>query len=147
MLRGRRAERGTRTFVGGNIGHPLIADLDGCSRGDTVVMELSSFQLEIMTRSPHVAAVLNVTPNHLDRHGTMEAYTAAKAHILRYQAPRRHRGARRATTPAPSALAPLAKGKVAYFSAEEPVEDGAFLDGEALLVRSGWPDARSRSRR
>ena len=50
-----------------------------------VVMELSSFQLEIMTRSPQVAAVLNLTPNHLDRHGTMKAYTAAKARILDYQ--------------------------------------------------------------
>jgi UDP-N-acetylmuramoylalanine--D-glutamate ligase len=53
--------------------------------GDLAVMELSSFQLEIMTRSPQVAAVLNITPNHLDRHRSMEAYTAAKARILEYQ--------------------------------------------------------------
>ena len=48
-------------------------------------MEVSSFQLEQMTISPHIAAVLNITPNHLDRHGTMEAYTAAKARILAFQ--------------------------------------------------------------
>jgi len=52
---------------------------------DIVVMELSSFQLELMTTSPQVAAVLNITPNHLDRHSSMQAYIEAKSHILRYQ--------------------------------------------------------------
>jgi UDP-N-acetylmuramoylalanine--D-glutamate ligase len=52
---------------------------------DVAVMELSSFQLEIMTKSPHVASILNLTPNHLDRHGTMQAYTEAKARILDFQ--------------------------------------------------------------
>ena len=67
-----------RAWVGGNIGSPLIADVDEMQPDDLAVMELSSFQLELMTRSPQVAAILNITPNHLDRHGTMEAYTAAK---------------------------------------------------------------------
>jgi UDP-N-acetylmuramoylalanine--D-glutamate ligase len=75
----------SNVWVGGNIGNPLIANLDEIRMGDLAVMELSSFQLEIMTRSPQVAAVLNVTPNHLDRHGTMEAYTAAKTRILNFQ--------------------------------------------------------------
>ncbi|HSG44304.1 MAG TPA: UDP-N-acetylmuramoyl-L-alanine--D-glutamate ligase, partial [Anaerolineales bacterium] len=52
---------------------------------DVAIMELSSFQLDQMTVSPNIAAILNVTPNHLDRHGTMEAYTAAKARILEFQ--------------------------------------------------------------
>lgn len=72
-------------WVGGNIGNPLISDLDRMKKDDLVIMEVSSFQLEQMTVSPHIAAVLNITPNHLDRHGTMEAYTAAKAHILAFQ--------------------------------------------------------------
>ncbi|MBL7164666.1 MAG: UDP-N-acetylmuramoyl-L-alanine--D-glutamate ligase, partial [Anaerolineales bacterium] len=76
-----------RVWVGGNIGNPLIADVDEMTPDDLVVMELSSFQLDLMTCSPDVAAVLNVTPNHLDRHGTMEAYTAAKARILDFQQP------------------------------------------------------------
>ena len=75
----------TRSWVGGNIGNPLIVSIDEMSADDIAVMELSSFQLEIMTHSPQVAAVLNVTPNHLDRHLTMDAYTAAKARILDYQ--------------------------------------------------------------
>ena len=53
-----------------------------------MVVEFSSFQLELMTTSPHIGAVLNITPNHLDRHGTMEAYTAAKARILTSKPPK-----------------------------------------------------------
>ncbi len=78
---------GLTTWVGGNIGNPLIADLDKIQAGHVVVMELSSFQLEVMTSSPQVAAVLNITPNHLDRHPTMAAYIAAKKRILDFQAP------------------------------------------------------------
>ncbi len=74
-----------RVFLGGNIGFPLISVVDEMIAEDLAVMELSSFQLEIMTCSPQVAAVLNITPNHLDRHGTMEAYAAAKARILEFQ--------------------------------------------------------------
>ncbi len=87
MLVGRMAEAGTdaQAWVGGNIGNPLIDKVDQITADDLAVVELSSFQLEVMTRSPQVAAVLNVTPNHLDRHGTMEAYTAAKARILDFQ--------------------------------------------------------------
>ena len=76
---------GFKTWVGGNIGNPLIADLANIMPDDQVVMELSSFQLEVMTTSPHIAAVLNITPNHLDRHLSMEAYIAAKKRILDFQ--------------------------------------------------------------
>lgn len=84
---GRAAVEGSNrsVWVGGNIGRPLIADLDQIKQDDLVVMELSSFQLELMTASPKTAAVLNLTPNHLDRHHTLEAYTAAKVNILNFQ--------------------------------------------------------------
>ena len=72
-------------WVGGNIGNPLIDDLDQMQDDDLVIMELSSFQLELMTTSPQVAAILNITPNHLDRHSSMQAYIEAKSRILRYQ--------------------------------------------------------------
>jgi UDP-N-acetylmuramoylalanine--D-glutamate ligase len=74
-----------RSWVGGNIGNPLISDLDRMAANHLAVMELSSFQLEIMDISPKIACILNITPNHLDRHGTMESYTQAKAHILDFQ--------------------------------------------------------------
>jgi UDP-N-acetylmuramoylalanine--D-glutamate ligase len=61
-------------FVGGNIGDPLLNYVDEMKPEDIAILELSSFQLEQMTISPNIAAILNITPNHLDRHGTMEAY-------------------------------------------------------------------------
>lgn len=74
-----------RSYVGGNIGDPLINYVDEMKQDDIAILELSSFQLEQMTISPNIAAVLNVTPNHLDRHGTMEEYTRAKVRILDFQ--------------------------------------------------------------
>ncbi|MEJ5198855.1 MAG: UDP-N-acetylmuramoyl-L-alanine--D-glutamate ligase, partial [Anaerolineae bacterium] len=76
---------GYTVHVGGNIGTPLLDRLDQVGPGDKVVMELSSFQLELFDRSPAIAAILNITPNHLDRHPSMSHYAAAKANILRFQ--------------------------------------------------------------
>ncbi len=125
-------------WVGGNIGHPLISNLDDLQPGDVVVMELSSFQLELMTMSPAVAGVLNITPNHLDRHGTMADYTAAKSNLLRHQAAADIAVLGR-DDPGARALAPLARGRLAYFSAEQPVETGAYLQGDTLFWR--WDGA------
>jgi len=70
------------TWIGGNIGNPLIAVVDQIQSQDIAVIELSSFQLELMTTAPNIACILNITPNHLDRHGTMEEYSRVKARIL-----------------------------------------------------------------
>jgi UDP-N-acetylmuramoylalanine--D-glutamate ligase len=74
-----------RVWVGGNIGNPLITNVDEMQANDLAVLELSSFQLEWMTNAPDIAVVLNIAPNHLDRHGTLQAYVAAKARILENQ--------------------------------------------------------------
>ncbi|MFN2298334.1 MAG: UDP-N-acetylmuramoyl-L-alanine--D-glutamate ligase [Anaerolineales bacterium] len=74
-----------KAWIGGNIGRPLLDEVEDMRKEDLAVLELSSFQLEIVDRSPHVAAVLNITPNHLDRHHTMTAYREAKARILDFQ--------------------------------------------------------------
>jgi UDP-N-acetylmuramoylalanine--D-glutamate ligase len=76
---------GNQAYIGGNIGDPLINYVDEMQPNHLAILEISSFQLEQMTISPNVAVILNITPNHLDRHGTMEAYTAAKARILEFQ--------------------------------------------------------------
>ena len=76
---------GKKAYVGGNIGDPLINYIDEMKADDIAIMELSSFQLDQMTVSPNIAAILNITPNHLDRHGTMDDYTSAKARILEFQ--------------------------------------------------------------
>ncbi len=74
-----------KVWIGGNIGKPLIEQIDIIQSADLVILELSSFQLELMHTSPHIATITNITPNHLDRHGTIEAYTAAKVKILDFQ--------------------------------------------------------------
>ena len=77
-----------QVWLGGNIGKSLLDDLPEIAAGDIVVLELSSFQLEdasVGHRSPHIAMITNLRNNHLDRHGTMQAYAEAKANIYRYQ--------------------------------------------------------------
>ena len=75
----------SKVWVGGNIGLPLISIVDQIKPNDLAIMELSSFQLEIMQNSPAVAAILNITPNHLDRHVSMNNYISAKSRIIKYQ--------------------------------------------------------------
>ena len=69
-------------WVGGNVGNPLLLDIHQMTDQDIAIMELSSFQLAIMTSSPNIAGVLNVSPNHLDRHSNMQEYVMAKEQIL-----------------------------------------------------------------
>ncbi len=127
---------GRRTWVGGNIGRPLIADLDKMERSDIVVQELSSFQLEIWQQSPPVAAVLNITPNHLDRHKTMAAYINAKANILRRQSAD-DIAVLSADDAGAMALRPLAQGHIRYFSLTKPIIDGAFVHEDHIWLRNG----------
>ncbi|MBT3190887.1 MAG: UDP-N-acetylmuramoyl-L-alanine--D-glutamate ligase [Anaerolineae bacterium] len=74
-----------KVWVGGNIGDPLLNYVDEMKEDDLAILEISSFQLDQISLSTNIAALLNVTPNHLDRHGTMEAYAAAKARLLQNQ--------------------------------------------------------------
>jgi UDP-N-acetylmuramoylalanine-D-glutamate ligase len=76
---------GLECVVGGNIGAPMLDLLPQISSRTNVILELSSFQLGLLRRSPHIAVVTNISPNHLDRHGSLEDYLSAKRHIIRYQ--------------------------------------------------------------
>ncbi|MGQ0605117.1 MAG: UDP-N-acetylmuramoyl-L-alanine--D-glutamate ligase [Anaerolineales bacterium] len=137
---------GGRTWVGGNIGHPLIADVARMTADDTAVMELSSFQLEIMTRSTRVAAILNITPNHLDRHSTMDVYIAAKSNLLRYQPPDGI-AVLGWDNEAVRGLASSANGRVMYFSGDPHPSpfgrgsrfayggEGVYMRGERVIWR------------
>ena len=78
---------GRTVHVGGNIGQPLLCQADDMEPEDWAVLELSSFQLMTMDRSPHIAVVTNLAPNHLDVHKDMAEYVAAKENIFRYQRP------------------------------------------------------------
>jgi UDP-N-acetylmuramoylalanine--D-glutamate ligase len=130
---------GLRTWVGGNIGNPLIGDLGEMRPGDWVVMELSSFQLELMTASPHVAAVLNITPNHLDRHKTMEAYIAAKRNIVVHQKAEDFALLGYDDANARS-LALDTPAHLLWFSGGGEVEEGAFRTNGTLTLRMGGRD-------
>ncbi|MFZ0545399.1 MAG: UDP-N-acetylmuramoyl-L-alanine--D-glutamate ligase [Candidatus Promineifilaceae bacterium] len=127
---------GRRTWVGGNIGRPLIADLHKMAPDDIVVQELSSFQLEFWTQSPPVAAVLNITPNHLDRHKTMAAYSAAKANILRYQTTAGV-AVLSADDAGAMALRDLVQGRLRLFSLRWQINDGAFVNQGKIWLRDG----------
>lgn len=133
-LIGKMAEAdGRKTWIGGNIGNVLIEHLGEIGENDVVVMELSSFQLEISDVSPDIALVLNITPNHLDRHKTMQNYAAAKAHIFTHQA-----GDDvvifNADDPILNAFTELVPANVGHFSASRMVTNGAFLLGRRLAV-------------
>ena len=144
-LVGRMAElqaqaAGVRAWIGGNIGRPMLEDLGLIQPHDFVVMELSSFQLEVMSSSPNVAAVLNVTPNHLDRHKTMAAYTEAKARILMAQEPD-DAAVLGHDDPGAWALRPRARGALWSFGRERPPEGrgASFGDGLVVLHDGGQP--------
>ncbi len=128
---------GMTTWVGGNIGNPLIGDLQAMKPSDLVVMELSSFQLELMVSSPQLAAILNITPNHLDRHPSLEAYIAAKARLLDFQSPQ-DTAVLGHDDPVARSLASRVKGKAKWFAREAsrlPQAGGATVkDGHLALV-------------
>jgi len=84
----RQVPKAARVWVGGNIGGSLLDHMDEIAPDDWIVLELSSFMLEAiapMRWSPHIAVLTNFSPNHLDRHGTLEAYRAAKQQLFEYQ--------------------------------------------------------------
>jgi UDP-N-acetylmuramoylalanine--D-glutamate ligase len=129
---------GARAYVGGNIGDPLINYVDGMQADDLAILEFSSFQLDQMTISPNVAAILNITPNHLDRHGSMETYTAAKARILEFQSNRDAAILGRDDKGAWS-LRNKVHGKLYTFSLDELDEglNGTYLQDGLLNLRDG----------
>lgn len=174
------AAAGKRVHVGGNIGTPLLDRLESVVPGDPIVLELSSFQLELfdptlawgdLTGSgPDVAAILNVTPNHLDRHASMAEYAAAKFNLLHHlpagapvvlnadDAVTGQVASCRLQVAAPplpdswqveaavaEAQASIVRSSssVICFSTQQPLPGGAWLDGE-MLVSNGQSFAKRR---
>jgi UDP-N-acetylmuramoylalanine--D-glutamate ligase len=130
-----------QAWIGGNIGLPLVEYLDEIKADDLVILELSSFQLEQITISPNVAAVLNITPNHLDRHGTMAAYSHAKARILAFQAPADVAVLGR-DDPGAWSLSGQVRGRLVSFGLQRPADGsaGTYLEqGQLWLQSAGEP--------
>lgn len=117
---------GKTVHLGGNIGHPLLAETGGMREEDLAVLELSSFQLMTMTRSPHIAVITNLSPNHLDVHRDYAEYIAAKENIYTHQSAGDVAIFNR-DNEVTHLFFSKAKGEVRGFSRRESVERGIFL--------------------
>ena len=128
----------SKVYVGGNLGDPLINYVDDMKADDLAILELSSFQLEQMTISPNIAAILNITPNHLDRHVTMQAYTNAKARILDFQT-EKDTAVLGCDDQGAWSLQNKVKGRLLTFSLHELNEglNGAYFHDGLLSLRDG----------
>ena len=125
---------GFSTILAGNIGTPLIARVDQTSGDSITIVELSSFQLELIaTFRPNISVFLNLTPDHLDRHHTLEAYGRAKARIFENQT-EADSAVLNADDPATTPLAP-ATPRVYWFSRKQRVAQGAFVRGTEIMFR------------
>ena len=127
---------GRTVHVGGNIGHPLLAEVGEMKTDDLSVLELSSFQLMTMTHSPRIAVMTNLAPNHLDMHRDMAEYIAAKENIFTHQSSS-DVAVFNADNSITRQLSKKALGKVRLFSRQEEIADGVFLRGDAILSRKG----------
>lgn len=129
--------QGYTVHLGGNIGHPLLAEADDMKTEDFAVLELSSFQLHSMECAPDVALVTNISPNHLDVHPDMADYVDAKTNIFRRQGSSA-RTVFNAKDGYTAELVSLAKAQVKFFSRCDTVENGACSqDGIIYLVHNG----------
>lgn len=127
---------GRTVHLGGNIGHPLLAEAGEMHADDMAVLELSSFQLLDMTHSPHIAVLTNLAPNHLDVHRSMEEYIAAKENIFLYQSAD-DIAIFNQDNAITLGLSEKANGRVRLFSRQQEVADGAFVRDGAIWLRRG----------
>ena len=128
---------GFPTFVGGNIGVPLISAVDQVTPESLIVAELSSFQLEaIQDLHPHVAVMLNLTPNHLDRHASFADYASAKAQIFRNQTQDDY-AVLNADDENVMLMAPAIAGQKIFFSRRRSISDGVLASNHEVIYRTG----------
>jgi len=131
------ADSGFKTLVGGNIGTPAISLAERSDPETVTVLEVSSFQLEtIHGFRPKVAVILNITPDHLDRHRTFEAYVNAKARIFENQQADDF-VVLNAEDSTCARLAPAIRAHVFWFSGSRELENGAFIRNREIVVRDG----------
>ncbi|WP_300607262.1 UDP-N-acetylmuramoyl-L-alanine--D-glutamate ligase [uncultured Oscillibacter sp.] len=130
---------GKTVHLGGNIGHPLLSETGGMRAGDIAVLELSSFQLMTMTRSPHIAVVTNLAPNHLDVHKDYAEYISAKENIFTHQSAS-DIAVFNADNEVTRSFVGRQRGTLRTFSRREAVEQGAYLapddagEGQAIWM-------------
>ena len=127
---------GIETQVGGNIGVPVVDLIPQSSDDSWSVLEVSSFQLESTEQfHPQIAVILNITPDHLDRHGTFENYALTKERIFKAQT-KADALVLNAENARAAAAAARASARVYMFSIEEPVAQGAWVEDGAIVFRA-----------
>ena len=127
---------GHTVYLGGNIGKPLLPDVGGMEPGDIAVLELSSFQLMTMDRSPDIAVVTNLAPNHLDVHKSMEEYVHAKENIFRYQ-DSDGLTVLNYDNAITRGFAEQTRGRLTFFSRQTQLPHGVYLKDEAIWITGG----------
>lgn len=129
-------EEGYNCYLGGNIGIPLFAKIDEMKPEDIVVLELSSFQLMTLKKSPDIAVITNISPNHLDIHKDYEEYINAKRNIYLYQKSD-DVVVLNYDNDITREFADTAKSKVKYFSVNTRLDDGVILDQNIIKTSHG----------
>lgn len=124
---------GYKTWLGGNIGNPLLAETENMKEDDWVILELSSFQLHTMRKSPEIAVITNISPNHLDMHKDYREYIDAKKNVMLYQSGDNVLVVN-ADNDVTAQIGKEAKGAVRYFSRKGKAD--VYLDGD-VIKRSG----------
>lgn len=122
-------DAGYKTWLGGNIGNPLLTDTEKMKENDWVILELSSFQLHTMRKSPEIAVITNISPNHLDMHKDYKEYIDAKKNIMLYQ----NEGDTlivNADNQVTADIGKSASGAVKYFSRNDMAD--VYLDGNII---------------
>ncbi len=132
----RLSRTGGKIYVGGNIGSPLLAQVDAMTKDDIAVVELSSFQLFDLPLSPHRAAITNLTENHLDWHRDMEEYGQAKTHIFRH-APNELL-VTNAENAAAMVLCDGCQSPITLFSSKRELRDLPKGDGARIVLKNGF---------
>ncbi len=126
---------GKKVFVGGNIGKPLLPEIENITSDDFVVVELSSFQLISMRKSPDVAIVTNVAPNHLDVHKDMDEYVEAKKNVILHQNAF-SRTVLNQDNDITNSFKPYVRGQSLSFSMEKTLTNGAWLNSDGTIHMS-----------
>ena len=123
---------GKKVHLGGNIGTPLLPIIESINEDDYAVVELSSFQLISMRKSPEIAVVTNLAPNHLDIHQDMDEYVDSKKNIILHQNAF-SKAVLNLDNDIADSFSEYVRGKLVKFSRRKAVENGAYLDGETIV--------------
>lgn len=129
-------EEGHHCYLGGNIGTPIFAQIDEMTPEDIIVLELSSFQLMTLRRSPNISVVTNVSPNHLDIHKSYQEYIDAKKNIFKYQT-ENDIVVLNYDNDITRDFSVEAKGEVRFFSRRQKLEKGVMLEDNEIKIVDG----------